>query len=208
MTHWLDKVFLLLEAPTSDLRELAKLAGGDPRTFYRGIDPNSLDLEGQDISGIDFGVDEFDIVANDNSAFETSAVVATIARTGRQEERIAKILDLILVDRNNGLKVLSLYQGDRARFANIALEQIRSSFLKTSAGNDQFIVAQIVAKLFTTVFPLNKGALLYYLAKHLAKYSVVNSTIEKCLRRSAAQNVDVARSEIIALLEAARAIKR
>jgi hypothetical protein len=47
MTHWLDMVITLLQANTSDLRELARLAGADPKTFYQGIEIERLDLLGK-----------------------------------------------------------------------------------------------------------------------------------------------------------------
>src|SRR5262245_48793315 len=64
MQNWLDKVLLLLQAETSDLRELARLAGGDPRTFYRGANLDGVDFSGQDVSGMEF------------NGFSTSSTVA------------------------------------------------------------------------------------------------------------------------------------
>jgi Protein of unknown function (DUF3298) len=56
MPHWADKVVALLNATTADLRELALLAGGDPKTFYRGIKVGDLELtEQDDIRGMEFG---------------------------------------------------------------------------------------------------------------------------------------------------------
>jgi hypothetical protein len=40
MKHWLQTVITLLEADTADLRELARIAGGNPKIFYRGINLN------------------------------------------------------------------------------------------------------------------------------------------------------------------------
>jgi hypothetical protein len=56
MSHWADKVVDLLTASTRDLRELAEMAGGDPRTFYRGINLEDLELtHSDDIGGMQFG---------------------------------------------------------------------------------------------------------------------------------------------------------
>lgn len=53
-SHWLDKAADLLVAPTDNLRDLAVLAGGDPRTFYRHTSLDGCDLRGQDLSGMEF----------------------------------------------------------------------------------------------------------------------------------------------------------
>jgi ABC-type phosphate transport system auxiliary subunit len=57
MPHRFEKVLAILQAPTADLRELAHLAGGDPRTFYRGISLSDVDTTGQNIEGMDFSDD-------------------------------------------------------------------------------------------------------------------------------------------------------
>ena len=54
MSHWLDKVIVLLEADTSSLRELALLAGGDPRSFYLGSKMEDVDWSNQDLQGMLF----------------------------------------------------------------------------------------------------------------------------------------------------------
>jgi hypothetical protein len=43
MPHWLNKVVDLPIADTKNLRELAKIAGGDPAIFYKGIELQDLD---------------------------------------------------------------------------------------------------------------------------------------------------------------------
>lgn len=52
--HWLSTAADLLMADTADLRALARIAGGDPRTFYVTIDIRRVDISGQDISGMQF----------------------------------------------------------------------------------------------------------------------------------------------------------
>jgi len=54
MSHWLEKVVVLLKADTKDLRELARLAGGNPKTFYLGVDRRKIDFRGQDVQGMRF----------------------------------------------------------------------------------------------------------------------------------------------------------
>jgi hypothetical protein len=57
MLDWLQKIVTLLQADTSDLRELAHLAGADPKTFYRGIRIEDLDIAGQNLAGMKFATD-------------------------------------------------------------------------------------------------------------------------------------------------------
>jgi hypothetical protein len=54
VSHWLSKVVDLLNTETADLRQLAKLAGGNPKTFYRGARLDGVDLSGQDLRGMEF----------------------------------------------------------------------------------------------------------------------------------------------------------
>jgi len=63
MPHWMDKVVVLLTTNTADLRKLALMAGGNPRTFYRGIKLEDLEIARQDdIWGMEFGeITEADI---------------------------------------------------------------------------------------------------------------------------------------------------
>lgn len=76
MPHWMDKVVVLLTANTSDLRELATIAGGNPRTFYRGINPEDLEFtEHDDIKGMEFGE-----IAE--SAIAHAATISALARRG------------------------------------------------------------------------------------------------------------------------------
>lgn len=67
MSHWLDKVLELLRHETSDLRVLAKVAGADVRTFYRGIKLDGVDICGQDVRGIEFDAEELAKVHFDHS---------------------------------------------------------------------------------------------------------------------------------------------
>jgi signal transduction histidine kinase len=68
VTHWLETVVTLLTANTADLRELALIAGGDPATFYLGVDVSKIDFSGQDIRGM-----EFSAPANSNTELVRAA---------------------------------------------------------------------------------------------------------------------------------------
>lgn len=53
MANWLEQVARLLEAETSDLGELARMVGADPRVFYRGADFRDADLTDEDLNEFD-----------------------------------------------------------------------------------------------------------------------------------------------------------
>lgn len=53
MSHWLDGAAKILTAETGDLRKLAKIAGYDPKTYYKYQDLSGCDLRGQNLEGMD-----------------------------------------------------------------------------------------------------------------------------------------------------------
>ncbi len=53
MNNWLSKVESILSADTSDLRELADIAGVDPSKLYRDVNFRDADLRGQNLVGVD-----------------------------------------------------------------------------------------------------------------------------------------------------------
>jgi len=54
MNHWLAQAAEILKSPSGDLRELAEIAGYDPKEFYKHQDLSQCDLRGQDLRGLDF----------------------------------------------------------------------------------------------------------------------------------------------------------
>ena len=63
--HWLNGVLDLLNAETTNLRELAKLANADPRTFYLGANLEGVNISGQDLRGMRFSEAELGrVIAN------------------------------------------------------------------------------------------------------------------------------------------------
>lgn len=71
MSHWLDKAFELIEANTSDLRELAKLSGTkNIAQFYVGANMDGVDVRGQDLTGLAFSeIDRTKIVFDERTVF-------------------------------------------------------------------------------------------------------------------------------------------
>jgi hypothetical protein len=202
MAHWLETVVKLLLASTNDLRELARIAGADPKTFYIGIDPRTLDTTDQDISDMEFSRSEEIASSFQTFTIETRQVIAKkIRKTARQEERIAMILDMIVQDRPYGLAILEEYKSDRAKFATYALDQIRTLFTDMHVDTkDEYVVAGLIPRLFSYTYPLNRGRLLYFLARYLAKYPQINQAIARCLNRTASMFVEEYRSRINQLL--------
>src|ERR1700680_1747168 len=113
MTHWLDRVVALLQADTTDLRELARIAGADPRTFYRGVDINKLDVDGQNLEGMEFsdpapsyGPAGTQFVLDLFLPNSEGLVVHRIKGAPRQEERAAILLAEFLRDRSQAMRII------------------------------------------------------------------------------------------------------
>jgi hypothetical protein len=111
MTHWLDMVITLLQANTSDLRELARLAGADPKTFYQGIEIERLDLAGQNIEGMEFSTSSktyvpagTQLVLDLEFGSSEGHLLHRVRGAHRQEERAAMILAAFLRDRNSTMR--------------------------------------------------------------------------------------------------------
>lgn len=75
MAHWLDKVVALLQAETADLRELAIIAGGNPKTFYRGASLDDVDLSDQDVRGMNLSLDLNRVTLNARTKLDQSVLV-------------------------------------------------------------------------------------------------------------------------------------
>ena len=173
MKHWLEMVIILLQSDTSDLRELCRIAGGDPSTFYRGVNLDHLDLS-----------------EADREFFQQGAVSDAITRikgAARQEERIAILLDQILQNRDVGISALFRYSRKRPsspKGSGVHSPKVQSQRVK-DASNDQLIAKSLVQQLYKEVFPDNCGVLLYFLADLLGKYPAVNAAIRECMNRTA-----------------------
>ncbi len=145
------------------------------------------------------------ILPSDQSG-KVSGALRKIRSAGRQEERIAILLDQILHNRGIGISALLQYDGEKAKFANTALSHIRKRILPNNQKEmkDEIIVAGLVSRFYSDTFSPNKGALLYYLAMHLAKYPNVNKAIRQSLNHSASIWVTSYRDDINRLLDGNR----
>jgi predicted GIY-YIG superfamily endonuclease len=178
--HWLDKVIALLQADTADLRELAHIAGGDPRIFYRGIKLEDLDIAGQNIEGMEFsppgnqndrrGQLELGLLAEiDERRPEHKAI--RIKRAVRQEERAALLLAEFLKDRSHAMQVIDNYAKDKAKIANSVLNVLREVRL-SELGGKKFNNLQIARKVSGRFGRAEdkRSVLAYFFAKHLSQY--------------------------------------
>jgi hypothetical protein len=189
------------------------LAAVDPRDYAR-TSAAQLAAELQQELGalvpavVDLQWDELNS-SNPIQVGKVSTALKSIKRAGRQEERIALLLDEILNDLNTGTSVLLQYEQDRAKFATHALSKIRELIPRGSVGQtaDERTIATLVPAFFAYAFPLNRGRLLYFLAKHLAKYPLVNEAIATTLHQTESMFVDQYRSAILDYLESAQAGK-
>jgi hypothetical protein len=88
------------------LRELAKLAGADPRYFYRGVDLSGVDLRAQDLRGMDFtGADLSRARIDPSTLFDRRLA---LAYTNRGEYRHAMFPNNLLEEANTKSKSLSI----------------------------------------------------------------------------------------------------
>ena len=134
---------------------------------------------------------EFEVPESPSNAVNPSArtpaaeSLARIRATARQEERIALLLLEILKDRWIGADLLRSHR-PRAAFEQFAISSIGEHLFSSAdpLGRDEIIISKLINALYTAAFPLNRGFLLQYLAKHLAGYPLLNKAIDGKLRKS------------------------
>lgn len=113
-----------------------------------------------------------------------------ISKSGRQEERIAILLESFVKNKPIGEGVLQSYSSDRSRFADNAISLIKKQLINN--GNDKFteiIAAKIIIDLFNKAFPYNRGFLLYYASKHLSGNKIISETIKSILNKTKSAHV-------------------
>lgn len=192
MAHWLDKVVELLQANTTDLRELARLAGADPSTFYRGIDPSTLDLEGQDIEGISF-----------SDADDTAELLQTLKRTGRQEERLVLLLEWLV--ENPNLRRAGVYSFPvSTKYETQVINRMKANAALMGGGQDAVFMQALlraINDLYQLQFTERKGLLLLILATYLGGVEVADAFVREKLRTSTSWHVHEYKDRILSVLE-------
>lgn len=169
------------------------------------IDPQERDLLNEIISELEMEFEIFDLPSKEvlpSASFLALSSLETIKHTARQEERVAMILLEILKDREIGADLLHKYQ-PRAAFERYAIAHTMAAFARLPDPFDdrELVVSTLIYDLYSKTFPLNRGHLLEYLAKHLAMYPRVNRTIEAKLKDTKSVYVHRHAREIMANLE-------
>jgi hypothetical protein len=123
-------------------------------------------------------------------------LLSLVRRTGRQEERVALLMAAILSNPTVGKSALLQYQSDRAQMAAWAIAELRKTFIDTNWQSDEPVIAALIPRLFTKQWPMTRGDLLLFLAKHLGKWPRVNSAIREVLERTRSIYVEGSRKEI------------
>ena len=149
----------------------------------QSIAPSSSSVEGEDHDAI-------------KVQRSVDSLLTVIRQTGRQEERIAFLMAAVLADPPVGKSALLQLQSDRAKTADWAIKELRKTFIDTKWPSDEQVIAALVPKLFTRQWPMRRGDLLFFLAKHLWKWPIVNAAISETLQKSHSMYVDFSRREI------------
>jgi hypothetical protein len=123
-------------------------------------------------------------------------LLSLVQQTGRQEERVALLMAAVLRNPTVGKTALLQYRGDRAKMATWAIAELRKAFIDTNWPSDERVIAALVPRLFTKQFPMARGDLLFFLAKHLGKWPQVNGAIREALQRTHSMFVNFWRKEI------------
>jgi hypothetical protein len=106
-----------------------------------------------------------------------------IRRIARQEERIALLLHYMLTYPTSAA---SLFQNHRPRaaFERRALALVATELGELTRPDGQAAGAHLFEIFYSICFPMNRGVLLEYFAKHLSKFPAVKKAIESRLGRT------------------------
>jgi hypothetical protein len=177
--HWLDIVVDIFAAETDNLDELARIAGGDPATFYIGT---SVELERfPDGEAVQLLLDfphSFD--ANRNSKVDLTAAVKHALSYRNQGERFAELVALYL-DHPAERKKIHAISAEKTKVGSAALEAFYTEFNSQILYRriiDGYVVSSCISKSIKMIGTLNRAPFVYYLA---AKFGFVPE-VEKLLR--------------------------
>lgn len=136
---------------------------------------------------------------------EVDSTLKLIRGRGRQEERIAVLLDSILKNPTVGLSTLLQYQTDRGAFARWALDELNKLFIRQESKSNGYevAIAQLIPKMFSKHYPLSRGELLLFLAQHLSARRLIRSAIQDVLDRTNSVFVGLFRPQIAKIFEEA-----
>ncbi len=95
-----DKVLDILSADTDDIRELAKIAGANPKTFFVGADFSSIEIKPNELEGFELRnavfkdySDEIDI-AVESIPYSRHVIVEKVTEALKAKDRDSIFMDL------------------------------------------------------------------------------------------------------------------
>ena len=187
MTHWTSKIIDLLEADTADLRELAIIAGGDPKTFYLGVDMRGVDVRGQDLRGMvfsptaytemlwdketNFSDEDLDNDENEQKLYSDVQESCNIIKNiSKHEERFACLLNLCINNSDQKNDICNYYDDK-----SIYVEEMKSRIYLANLfdidlfGNktDSNELIKLINHSISSAYPYSRQSVIYYLSKHI-----------------------------------------
>jgi|SRR5580700_6804058 hypothetical protein len=186
MKHWLETAATLLEAETTSLQELCQIAGGDPRTFYQGVDFSQLDLS----------IDDY-LFIRENIV---SDFVHRIERIDDVAIRVATVLQMAIEESISGRMTMLAYSDSDFRVRKVFTEIVRNRSGRLEQGFDAEVFAEYIQDLILSVRPVDRGRFLFEIAVRLAKFSSINEEIKRILRKHRGKGVQEYRSKIMDVL--------
>lgn len=152
MSHWLDRVAEVLEAETSDLRELAKMAGASPQYFYVGSSLSREDIVGQDVRGLefDFPIDSPQPRLREQTQYRTPSSRSQQRKLGRTFETDMSVANALFARGKLGLG------RDSRTNLNSALKAYRSAIAHLDVERHSAIFAQVLSDIGSTLVTLSR----------------------------------------------------
>src|SRR5207253_3609471 len=155
-------------------------------------------------NNLDF--DRLMIQLGDSLFSSPSAAIQKIRSAGKQEERLALLLQMILNNRNFSSQLVGLYRRDSAKFANLVIKDMAKA-LKTEGPRatlfgeeivrlSELELAHLLFSRFRRGMQMNRVLLLYYMAKHLSQFPAINEYLRARLDRSWSMYLTPYRKEI------------
>jgi hypothetical protein len=168
--HWLDKVTNIFLAKTGDWDDLARIAGGDPRTFYIGTR-----LPGSHPSNdIDKRVSDVEILKD-----RIKASLISISKYKHQADRVSMIM-LLAYQNPNFLVDIAVNTIERTKVGNemliIFFERFKADLL-FKGYVDPHVFAKSVESSLKIVYNLNKGTFIFYFSRNLGGIIEVSDLI-------------------------------
>ncbi|MEH2510687.1 hypothetical protein V1291_002041 [Nitrobacteraceae bacterium AZCC 1564] len=198
----------MLTANISDNGRVSLDLSAIERSDYALIDPDqlirNLEMEFGSAKDLDEVENEAQSVRDDELESYLEQILREISSAGRQEERIAIVLDEMLKDPYVGAAILRSYRRDRGQFATKVLVDLLRNLprINFAMGSQSAwgLVMKTIQNAMRDAYPHGRGPLLYYLAKHLGKHRPIREVILEKLYSSRSFYIQQYREEILRFL--------